>query len=196
MTSLHKYAARRHHVFFYSADPTIPTGMPVEEAAALSTSQLYPEHPECSAPIDEQIYDPMGLVEEIAREYARLRSELGPKPSAGPSILDEKALRRKRRKEQAEQYRRELAIFVDQYRKLVKHAAYVDSVWKHMEESGYFDDHEDDEDDVEVEIQNTDDSPTSSASGAHVVAEPHSCAQDDLFVEGSSKEGRNRQVAR
>ncbi|KAI0353345.1 hypothetical protein OH77DRAFT_621716 [Trametes cingulata] len=201
MTSLRKYAARRHHASFYSVDPTIPTGTPVEGPIVGSTSQLRtsPETgTERSATIEEQIHDPMGLVEDIAREYARIRSELGPKPSTAAQTLDERALRRKRRKEQAEQHRRELAIFVDQYSKLITHAAYVDSVWKHMEESGYFDEAEDEEeDDDEGFTGGREGRMADVTNGTHGMAGQYPAISDDpLFVQGSSREGQDRQAAR
>ncbi|KAI8970624.1 hypothetical protein BD414DRAFT_531920 [Trametes punicea] len=139
MTSLHKYAAQRHKASYYcpGVDPTSPTGTPVEVSAPTAAQdQMSPDHGECCPSLDEQINEPLGCVEEIAREYARLRNELGPKPT--PS-LDEEARRLKEMHEKEEQGRREHAVFAAQYHKLVSHTAYVENVWRRMEERGYFD---------------------------------------------------------
>lgn len=108
--------------------------------------------------MEEHIIEPMGFVAEVAREYARIRNEMGPKPQAAP-VLDEKALRRKRKQEKAEEDRRARAIACVQYQKLLDQKAYVNSVYKHMEEMGYFDEVQnlDDEDAEAGDTENEDD---------------------------------------
>ncbi|KAI0634923.1 hypothetical protein C8Q77DRAFT_1208360 [Trametes polyzona] len=138
MTSLKQYAARRNKAFYYSlgSDPTVPTGTPVPESELAALRPHSPELRECSAAAEDQICEPLGVVADIAREYARLRNE-NPAPPA--PVLDAKALRLKKKAEKEAQERREEAIFVTQYHKMMAQDAYVTSVYRRMEEAGYFD---------------------------------------------------------
>lgn len=95
----------------------------------------------------------MGIVGEVAREYVRLQNELGPRPAVA---LDEEGLRQQRIKEQDEQERHERAVFTVQYHKLLNQAAYVQHVWRRMEECGYFDE-EEIRDDIESHPDGEDD---------------------------------------
>ncbi|KAI0634927.1 hypothetical protein C8Q77DRAFT_1156300 [Trametes polyzona] len=138
MTSLKQYAARRNKAFYYSpgSDPTVPTGTPIPESELPALRPHSPELRECSAAAEDQICEPLGVVADIAREYARLRNE-NPAPAA--PVLDAKALRLKKKAEKEAQERREEAIFVTQYHKMMAQDAYVTSVYRRMEEAGYFD---------------------------------------------------------
>lgn len=140
MNSLHKYAARRNKVFYYSPgfDPTIPTGEPLPEPIPSPEKLAQSELRDVSALIEDQINEPMGFVEEVAREYARLRSERGPKTDASAPVLDERALRRKRKEEEAKEVERRRAISLVQYQKLLDQRDYVNAVYKEMEERGFF----------------------------------------------------------
>ncbi|KAI0327699.1 hypothetical protein GY45DRAFT_1327236 [Cubamyces sp. BRFM 1775] len=143
MTSLREYAARRRKASYYSpgADPTLPTGTPVEPSGPIADHPPNPPPNQNIIPaeapsVEKHINEPMGIVEEIAHEYFRLQNELGPRPRV---VLDEETIRQQRIKEQEEQERHERAVFTVQYHKLLNQTAYVKRVWKRMEESGYFD---------------------------------------------------------
>lgn len=88
--------------------------------------------------MEDQINEPMGFVKEVAREYARLRSERGPRSDASAPVLDERALRRKRKEEEAKDAERRRAISLVQYQKLLDQRDYVNAVYKEMEERGFF----------------------------------------------------------
>ncbi|OJT02546.1 hypothetical protein TRAPUB_2678 [Trametes pubescens] len=99
----------RHKASYYSlgTDPTIPTGTPVPEPIPSPAELAHSESRDFSAPIEDQINEPMGIVADIAREYARVRDERGPRRDTSAPVLDERALRRKRKQEQAKQLARE-----------------------------------------------------------------------------------------
>lgn len=186
MNSLHKYAARRNKVFYYSPefDPTIPTGEPLPEPIPSPEKLAQSELRDVSAPIEDQINEPMGFVEEVAREYARLRSERGPKTDASAPVLDERELRRKRKEEEAKDVERRRAISLVQYQKLLDQRDYVNAVYKEMEERGYFGEplHDGCEDQAYEEL---DEDYSERPSGGDCGEGPY--YERDEFVQGSSK---------
>ena len=128
----------------------MPTGTPIEPASSSSNPTLDSTSRQSdvlnqAVQIEKHINEPMGIVEEVAREYIRLRNELGPRAHV---LLDEEALRQQRIKEQQEQDQHERAVFAVQYHKLLNQTSYVQHVWRRMEECGYFDE-EDIGDDAE-----------------------------------------------
>lgn len=134
----------------------------------------------CSAPLYEQIHEPQGVVGEIAREYARIREEAGPRAEPEPA-LDDNALRLRRDQERAAQKKREDSIICVQYRKLLERDAYIKRKVKEMDESGFFDRKDKDEmDDVE----------DSSGGGQTAHDNEDDPKQTTSFVEGASCEAK------
>ncbi|KAI0763989.1 hypothetical protein BD413DRAFT_641810 [Trametes elegans] len=149
MTSLQKYRSRRNKASYYSLsiDPTAPTGTPIpaeeleEIIASLETTVPVADVPDQKADVDAHVNQPLGIVQEIALEYMRLRDERAANTgTAGPVTLSPEHHSRTR---DTTDDTREKAIFAVQYQKLLSQSAYVEDVWKYMEEIGYFDHAED-----------------------------------------------------
>lgn len=173
-------------MFYYSPgfDPTIPTGEPLPEPIPSPEKLPHSEFCDVSASLEDQINEPMGFVEEVAREYARLRSERGPRSDASTPVLDERALRRKRKEEEAKEVERRRAISLVQYQKLLDQRDYVNAVYKEMEERGYFGEalHDGCEDQVYEELsEDYSERPSGGGCGEDAYYER------DEFVQGSSK---------
>ncbi|KAH9855591.1 hypothetical protein C2E23DRAFT_813924 [Lenzites betulinus] len=179
MTSLRRYAAERRKASLF--DPTISTGTPITEPIPMSARPGLPfEVRECSAPLDEQIHEPRGLVGEIAREYARIREEAGPRAEPEP-VLDDNALRMRRDQERAAQKKREDSIICVQYRKLLERDEYIKRTLKEMDENGYFN-RKDKEEMMDVEH--------SSGGGQTAHDNGDDSQQTTSFVQGTSCEAK------
>lgn len=165
-------------------DPTIPTGEPLPEPTPSPAELAQSELRNVSAPIEDQINEPMGFVEEVAREYARLRSERGPKTDASAPVLDERALRRKRKEEEAKEAERRRAISLVQYQKLLDQRDYVNAVYKEMEERGYFGQMHDGQCEHQV-YEELDEDYSELPSGGD--CDDNAYHERDEFVQGSSK---------